>query len=1280
VSRDQGNRSGAQNGVSHVRRRLPAILDTMSAALCAYDTDWRIVYLNPQAEIFLGKMADELVGRVVWEVYPEARGSLVWEQYHRAQETQEALRFEEYSPDIGRCFEQHLFPSPEGLTVWARDITEEQAERARRAQQITDSERRFRALIENSTDGVLTVSATGTILYASPSCARIDGRPTEERIGGNILDTVHPDEVAEIGAQFAQLLSAPGAQVSGQNRFRHADGSWIWIEAIGQNLLHEPAIGAIVINFRDVTQRRVAAERYATARRELEQSERYYRALIDNGTDLISVIDAHGKLLYASPSHARILGWAPEELIGRVAFDLIHPDDRARIVQAFVDATASGAAGGSGVFRFRHHDGGWRQIEAIGQPPAPEYGLEGFVFNARDVTERASAEQRTQVLLEVARDIGRTLDGDALLASVQEHIRRVVPCDAVATFRCEAHGGIFRLAAHTGLPAALLETYAGLDMPAGAFTGGHLDTGTLLVNDVAAFTWTRTVPEPGARVRALMASPIRVRGRHVLTMVAMRLADPQPFTENDRALLTGINEQLALALERVDLHRVELEEARIASSLARMGQELLASFDTPVLLDRLCHVTTEVLECGASHTLLRRAEDGAYVPVAAHGMGARAWEALRELELPRDAVRALLQRLGGETLHQFVASSSDSGIVALLGLEPGTPVLCLALRRGEEIVGFQTAAMPNSGKPFSIMQLRIAQGIAHLASMALEHARINDQLGHANNLKSEFVAMMSHELRTPLNPIIGYGDLLLDGAFGTLNDEQSDVLRRMQRSSHNLLKLINEVLDLSRLEGGRVTLDLGELALSPLLDEIDAETVELRRTSGVALRFDVDPSLPRLWTDATKLKVVLKNLVVNALKFTARGSVTIVARDDGGDVVIDVRDTGSGIPPESLELIFEPFRQAESALVRQQGGVGLGLYIVSRLLELIGGTITVDSRVGVGSTFQVRLPDCAVAGDGFRASEVIDLTSGDASAAVIRRDGTIVAVNAAWQRLREEQGRPHGTDVGASYFAACASARGPEAITALEARVGIQSVAEGTRERFALEYPLATPGGERWFLMTAIPHPGHPGEVLIVHGDVTEHHRMDQIAARHLPNDPLTGLPNQQLFCGHLEQALDRARRAQVQVGLLYVDLDHFKRVNEKLGRAVGDQVLRLTARRLEEVLRTHEIVARPGDDEFLILAPSLSGGTALFDVATRVLSVFALPFNVESKAVQLQATIGLALAPDDASDAETLLQRADIALSEAKRVSRGSAIRRPAEPVASDAAARPPLPVDEPS
>ncbi len=1256
--RQRSRRVGSAEGVSHVRRRLAGILGTMADGLCAYDADWRFVYLNPQAEVFLGRSADDLLGRVVWEAFPEAVGSTVWQAYLNAQAEQQPSTLEEHAPDLGRWLEHHLFPSPDGLTVWARDVTTRHRDEERRAQLLLQSEQRFRALIENSSDAVLTVAADGTVLYVSPSAERVDGHKPEERIGKSALKFVHPDDVEGLRADFARVIASPHERVTGQRRFRHANGSWIWIDAVGQNLLHDPAIGAIVINFRDVTQRREAADAYVAAKRALERSERHYRSLIDNGTDLISVLDPDGVILYASPSHERVLGWSPDELVGRSAFDLVHEEDLPVVLERFARATQPGSSGGGAVFRYRHRDGTWRELEATGSPTPAEAALPGLVLNARDVTERASAERRTRVLLDVARDIASTLDANELLARVQRHVASALPCEGVATFRRDPLDGVFRLDAHTELPPGMRRLFASLEMGDGSFTGGHLDAGTLVVNEIGAFPWARSIAQPGPTLTSIMAAPLRIRGRHLLSFVALNFTPGRAFGDEQRELFSGIADQLAVALERVELYRVEQDAAEVSGALARMGQELLASFDTPRLLDRLCHVTAEVLDCDASHTLLCRSDDGAYVPVAAHGVGTAEWEALRELELPHEAVRGLLERLGGETLHQFVASTDDTGVVALLGLPPGTPVVCLALRRGEEIVGFQTAAMPRDRRTFSAVRLRIARGIAHLASMALEHARINDQLGHANSLKSEFVAMMSHELRTPLNPIIGYADLLLDDGFGPLNDEQRDALARMQRSGHSLLKLINEILDLSRLESGRISLDLHELAPAPLLAALDAETVELRRTGAVALRFELDPDLGALTTDATKLKIVLKNLVVNALKYTPEGSVTVSARGDGDGIAFEVADTGVGIPPESIELIFEPFRQTEAAHVRQQGGVGLGLYIVRRLVDALGGRITVESRVGVGSTFRVWVPNAGAGAA--RDATRMSLAAGDANVAVLRRDGTIVATNDAWARFARSVGDSDSVSVGANYFAACTSASGPEAITALEARVGIQSVADGMRERFSLEYRVPTKECERWFLMTAVPHPGHAGEVLVMHTDVTDHRRMQEVALRRLPTDPLTGLPNQVYFRDHLRHALARAEQRETQVGLLYVDLDHFKRVNEKLGRAAGDQLLQLTARRLEDVLRAPELVSRPGGDEFLVLAPALTGASELFHVATRVLSAFALPFNVASRAIQLQATIGLALAPDDAHDAETLLQRADIALSEAKRMSRGAAVRRP--------------------
>jgi signal transduction histidine kinase len=230
------------------------------------------------------------------------------------------------------------------------------------------------------------------------------------------------------------------------------------------------------------------------------------------------------------------------------------------------------------------------------------------------------------------------------------------------------------------------------------------------------------------------------------------------------------------------------------------------------------------------------------------------------------------------------------------------------------------------------------------------------ELERASRLKSEFVATMSHELRTPLNIVIGYTDLLLEGAFGDLTVEQVGIVQRMGKSTGELQELISATLDLSRLEAGRLPLELGEVHLRELIAEIEAESQELQRKPGVCVLWQVAPELPALYTDAAKLKTVLKNVIANAVKFTDQGSVTVRvgARDRG--VEFGVTDTGIGIAPETVPIIFEPFRQADGSPTRRHSGVGLGLYIVRRFLDLLGGTVAVESAVGQGSTFRVWVP------------------------------------------------------------------------------------------------------------------------------------------------------------------------------------------------------------------------------------------------------------------------------------------------------------------------------------
>ena len=391
------------------------------------------------------------------------------------------------------------------------------------------------------------------------------------------------------------------------------------------------------------------------------------------------------------------------------------------------------------------------------------------------------------------------------------------------------------------------------------------------------------------------------------------------------------------------------EEAAVSSALARVGSELISSLDRPVLLERVCQVATEALGAASSHTLLRRAEEALYVAVATHGLAPETRELVRLLEIPQARLAGLLERLDADGIAEVEAPAP------LLPGDAAAYHLLIALRRGPALIGVLVANWSQRPR-LTASQLRIAHGIGQLASMALANAQLVHELEAANQLKSDFVASMSHELRTPLNLLIGYGDLLLDHTFGPLNPSQTDTLRRMARSSRELLDLVQATLDLSRLEARRVPVDLCEIDLRELFDDLALESRAWRLQPGVTLAWDVAPGTPRLTSDPVKLRMVLKNLVGNAVKFTERGRIAVAARPVLGGVELSVHDTGIGIAPEAQAVIFEPFRQADRGIHARFGGAGLGLYIVRCLLEAIGGSIALDSTVGVGSTFRTVLP------------------------------------------------------------------------------------------------------------------------------------------------------------------------------------------------------------------------------------------------------------------------------------------------------------------------------------
>jgi signal transduction histidine kinase len=215
---------------------------------------------------------------------------------------------------------------------------------------------------------------------------------------------------------------------------------------------------------------------------------------------------------------------------------------------------------------------------------------------------------------------------------------------------------------------------------------------------------------------------------------------------------------------------------------------------------------------------------------------------------------------------------------------------------------------------------------------------------------------MSHELRTPLNAVLGYTDLILNDIYGDVSPKVRDVLGRVQNSGQHLLNLINDVLDLSKIEAGRLTLSLVDYAPAEIVHAAHMAAEPLAAAKNLALVLDIPDDLPPARGDERRLTQVLINLVGNAVKFTESGNVVISARAADGSLIVEITDTGPGIAPADQERIFEEFHQAGTAVTRKAGGTGLGLAIARRIVELHGGRIWVRSEPGQGATFAFSVP------------------------------------------------------------------------------------------------------------------------------------------------------------------------------------------------------------------------------------------------------------------------------------------------------------------------------------
>ncbi len=483
-----------------------------------------------------------------------------------------------------------------------------------------------------------------------------------------------------------------------------------------------------------------------------------------------------------------------------------------------------------------------------------------------------------------------------------------------------------------------------------------------------------TVPASSAQFardfgyNSIIMAPM-LRGDKVIGVIGTAHREAKAFDDKQAALIKAFADQAVIAIENVRLFN-ELRER--TEELGRSVGELRALGEVSQAVNSTLDLQTVLSTIVAKAVQLSGTEAGAIYVFdglqrtfhlrATYGMDRELIDALTHRRIGLDDTNvavALAQREPVQIADLEQAPSAVNEIILRAGFRA---LLVAPLVRGEEIVGMLVVRRRTPGA-FPQNTVDLIKTFAAQSVLAIQNARLfheiedkGRQLEIASKHKSQFLANMSHELRTPLNAILGYTELILDSIYGEAPEKMRSVLERVQTNGKHLLGLINDVLDLSKIEAGQLTLALSDYSLADLVQGVYVAVEPLATQKNLALTTNVASGLPVGRGDERRLAQVLLNLVGNAIKFTETGEVAIEASCANGSFSVAVRDSGPGIAAADQAKIFEEFQQVDNTPTRQKGGTGLGLAISKRIVELHGGRIVVDSELGKGSTFTIKLP------------------------------------------------------------------------------------------------------------------------------------------------------------------------------------------------------------------------------------------------------------------------------------------------------------------------------------
>ena len=827
-------------------------------------------------------------------------------------------------------FKQRLERLPSAVQR-ALDEAHAQAQRQESEARLRESETRFRAVAENLGDGLVLTALDDTILDVNPRLTEMTGYAREELIGHHSSEHLNDASDAEEMKRH-NAKRAEGRSSIYEMKLRRKDGTRFETEITGAPLRdqHGGIFGTVGV-IRDISGRKQVEEA-------LKESERRHRTLLGNlqGMAYRCRNDRDWTMEFVSEGVRALLGLAPEDLTsGRITYhSLIHPDDRDLLWQKSQESFAARRPCHT-EYRVRHADGTWRwvwdQSHGIGGARGEVPAVEGYIT---DVTERRLTEDTLRLLSTGVAN----LHGDAFFEAMAREAARLLGVDV--GFVCQL-------------------TSAGAPPPRVRTLGWCVDG---RVQDVIEYevagTPCQSALDHGAAffdrdLQALFPLDTMLQdfGLHAFAAVAM--------LDGGGRVVGHVGAMSRRPLP--EIHRMEstlrLFAVRAAAELER--QKLDARFHD--LFEFAPDAIMMANAAGSIQLVNRQAEQ-----LFGYERGELVGQPV-EILIPASRGQGDGPRTMGTGRSDLHGRKKDGTVfpadISLSPLESEEGRLVVAAvrdvterQRATEVLE-RTARELTAAK--TALEAERAQLADRVAARTAELTVANAELEHANRLKSEFLANMSHELRTPLNAILGLSEALLEQIGGPLTPRQVRSTTTIHTSGQHLLALINDILDLSKIEAGKLELRSEKMSV----DELCQSCLGFVKTQAMKKRIQVasenDGRAAHLRADPKRLKQILVNLLTNAVKFTPEGGrigLTVTAPPGEDMVRFTVWDTGIGLAPDDAARLFRPFTQIDSGLNRAQEGTGLGLALVAKLTDLHGGSVAVESAPGQGSRFTVTLP------------------------------------------------------------------------------------------------------------------------------------------------------------------------------------------------------------------------------------------------------------------------------------------------------------------------------------